>query len=77
MENGENIVIEAPGNSPENRYVNKMTVDGEVSEKTFLKYDDLRNGAKVRFDMQKEPDKERGTKTGDVPYSMSDRTHSS
>ncbi len=77
LENGENIVIEAPGNSPENRYVNKMTVDGEVSEKTFLKYDDLRNGAKVRFDMQKEPDKERGTKTGDVPYSMSDRTHSS
>ena len=48
-----------------------MTVDGKAAGRTFLKYGELLEGAKIRFDMQPEPDKDRGTKPGDAPYSMS------
>lgn len=72
LENGKTVEIEAPGNSTENRYVNKMTLDGKTLERTFLKYGELLNGAKLAFEMQPEPNDSRGTKTEDAPYSMSD-----
>ena len=71
LENGKTVEIEAPENGPENRYVSGMTVDGKAAGRTFLKYGELLEGAKIRFDMQPEPDKDRGTKPGDAPYSMS------
>jgi len=52
LENGNDIVIEAPENSPENRYVGSMTFDGEELEKPCLKYSELKMGAKILFDMQ-------------------------
>ena len=51
LENGREIRIEAPENSPENRYVS-MTFDGEELKKTCLKYSELKMGAKILFDMQ-------------------------
>ena len=71
LENGKTVEIEAPENGPQNRYVSGMTVDGKAAGRTFLKYGELLEGAKIRFDMQPEPDKDRGTKPGDAPYSMS------
>ena len=73
LENGETVEIEAPGNGPENRYVGKMTLDGKTLERTFLKYGELLNGAKIAFEMRPEPNDSRGTKAEDAPYSMSDR----
>ena len=73
LENGETVEIEAPGNSPENRYVGKMTLDGKTLERTFLKYGELLNGAKIAFEMRPEPNDSRGAKSEDAPYSMSDR----
>ena len=52
LENGNDITIEAPENSPENRYVGSMTFDGEELEKPFLKYSELKMGATILFDMQ-------------------------
>ncbi len=54
LENGSDIVIEAPENAPGNRYVGKTTVDGKKLEKPFLRYPELKNGARVRFYMQGE-----------------------
>ena len=71
LENGKTVEIEAPENGPQNRYVSGMTVDGKAAGRTFLKYGELLEGAKIRFDMQPEPEKDRGTKPGDAPYSMS------
>ena len=48
-----------------------LTVDGKVTGKTFLEYGELLGGAKIAFGMQPEPDKDRGAKPGDAPYSMS------
>ena len=71
LENGQTVEIDAPQNCAENRYVGRMTVDGKVTGKTFLKYGELLGGAKIAFGMQPEPDKDRGAKPGDAPYSMS------
>ena len=55
LENGAKIEIEAPENSPANRYVGKMSVDGKPLAKPFLRYSELKEGATLRFDMQAEP----------------------
>ena len=55
LENGQKIEIEAPQNSPENRYVGKMSFDGKPLAEPFLRYSELKEGATVRFDMQAEP----------------------
>ena len=54
LENGNTIEIDAPENSSENRYVGKMAIDGKVSERPFLSYSTLLEGAKVRFEMEPE-----------------------
>ena len=52
LENGNDIVIEAPENSPENRYVEKMRINGKVSKRPFIEYAEIEDGAKILFDMQ-------------------------
>ena len=71
LENGAEIEIDAPENAPENRYVGAMQLDGKPWEHNFLCWSDLRDGARVRFDMQAEPETGRGTDDGALPYSMS------
>ena len=71
LENGAEIEIDAPENAPENRYVGAMQLDGKPWEHNFLRWSDLRDGARVRFDMQAEPEPGRGTDDGALPYSMS------
>ena len=55
LENGRTIEIEAPQNSPANRYVGRMSIDGKALAEPFLRYSELKDGATVRFDMQAEP----------------------
>ena len=55
LENGQKIEIEAPQNSPENRYVGKLSFDGKPLAEPFLRYSELKEGATVRFDMQAGP----------------------
>ena len=55
LENGQKIEIEAPQNSPENRYVGKMSFDGKPLAEPFLRYSELKEGATIRFNMQAEP----------------------
>ncbi|AYL97831.1 GH92 family glycosyl hydrolase [Mucilaginibacter celer] len=71
LENGKIITINAPKNSYENRYVNTLTVDGKPYTNNWLSHKGLLNGAVLDFDMQATPNKDRGTKDADVPYSMS------
>lgn len=52
LENGNDIVIEAPENSPENRYVGKMRINGKVSKRPFICHEELLKGTKVRFEMK-------------------------
>ena len=71
LENGKQIVITAPRNSDENIYVNKVTVNGQPYSKEYLNHFDLMKGAVIQFDMQAQPNKQRGTDPADFPYSFS------
>lgn len=71
LENGKSIKIEAPKNGKNNRYINSMRMNGKNYTKNYLRYSELNKGAKIQFDMANEPNKKRGTKEEDKPYSMS------
>lgn len=71
LENGNTIVLEAPANSPANRYVAAMKFEGKPYGKNFLLHSALTAGARVRFDMQAEPNFPRGTTEEALPASSS------
>jgi predicted alpha-1,2-mannosidase len=71
LENGNRIKIEAANNSKENRYIEKMKLNGKNYTKNYLTHEDLMNGARIKFQMSPVPDKSRGTEEKDFPYSFS------
>ncbi len=72
LENGNTITIEAPENSPENKYIDKMYINGRPYAKNWLSYPELMNGAHLRFDMSNQPNKKRGTDRKAFPYSFTE-----
>jgi putative alpha-1,2-mannosidase len=71
LENGNTIEITAPENSPENRYVQSIEMNGMPYSKNYFHYEELQKGATVSFEMNHVPNKQRGTKDSDFPYSFS------
>ncbi len=71
LENGKTIEIQAPKNSPENRYVQRIDLNKQEYGKNYFGFGDLQKGAEIRFDMGSQPNKNRGTKETDFPYSFS------
>ncbi|MDO4949253.1 MAG: GH92 family glycosyl hydrolase [Bacteroidales bacterium] len=71
LENGNDICIEAPQNSPENVYIQQVTLNGKDYTRNFFTYGDLQQGADIRFDMGNQPDTTRATAPADRPYSFS------
>jgi predicted alpha-1,2-mannosidase len=71
LDNGKTIEINAPNNSDKNRYVKSMTLNGKSDDKNWLSHSALQKGAIINFEMSAEPNKNRGTKKADFPYSMS------
>lgn len=71
FENGNSTVIEAPTNSDANVYVNKVAVNGQEYTKNFFQHTQLQGGGNIQFTMSAQPNKTRGTKDEDMPYSYS------
>ncbi|MBC7566262.1 MAG: glycoside hydrolase family 92 protein [Pedobacter sp.] len=71
LENGKQIVINAPKNSDANRYVNTLKYNGAVQSNSWLSHSNLLKGAVLDFDMTATPNKTRGSKEADFPYSLS------
>lgn len=71
LENGKKIIINAPENSPSNKYIQSMELDGKKYSKNFLSHKKLMEGATINFEMGNKPNKKRGTKKSDFPYSLS------
>ncbi|MBR2249247.1 MAG: GH92 family glycosyl hydrolase [Prevotella sp.] len=71
LENGNDVVITADNNSPENRYVDVMQLNGSVYEKNYLTHSDLLSGARIAYTMVATPNKQRGTAPEAAPYSFS------
>jgi len=71
LPSGKDIVLNAPKNSAENRYVNALTVNGKAYDKNWLSHAELLQGATLDFDMSAAPNKRRGTQAEAAPYSFS------
>ncbi|OUJ73442.1 GH92 family glycosyl hydrolase [Hymenobacter crusticola] len=71
LPSGKDIVLTASKNSKENRYVNQLTMNGQVYDKNYLTHEELLKGATLDFDMSATPNKNRGTKSDAAPFSMS------
>lgn len=68
---GQEIILNAPNNSPKNRYINEITTDGQSYHKNFFKHEDLIKGIVFHFDMADTPNEQRGTSSDALPYSLS------
>ena len=70
LENGKKVVISAPNNDQANRYIQSMTVAGQPYSKNYVTHSQLEAGDAINFRMSAKPNKERGTKEADFPYSF-------
>ena len=71
LENGKSIFISAPANSAANRYIQSAIVNGRAYTKNWLNSDELQKGATIHFNMAPAPNKARGMRDTDLPYSLS------
>ncbi len=71
LENGKKVIINAPNNSASNKYVNTLTYNGKPYDLNYLDHKTLTQGAVLNFNMSAAPNKQRGIKDSDFPYSLS------
>jgi predicted alpha-1,2-mannosidase len=71
LENGKQIVINAPANSVANKYVNTLSFNGKPWDNTWLEHVDLMKGAVLNFGMSATPNKLREVKESAEPFSLS------
>jgi len=73
MENGKQFVIEAENNNSENVYIRSAKLNGKEYSKNYIRYRDIINGGNLVFEMDNQPNFQRGTLPEDAPYSVSIR----
>ncbi len=71
LENGKTVEITAPNNSADNRYVQSLTLDGQLYDKNFVTHDQLLSGARFVYQMSNMPNTQRGISAESAPYSFS------
>ena len=70
LENGNDVVINAPENSDKNIYIDNLKLNGKDYTKNYYTHGDLMNGAKIDVKMSATPNTQRGTAEEDLPYSF-------
>jgi putative alpha-1,2-mannosidase len=73
FENGRKLRIIAQGNSSENVYIKKISLEGKVVSRNYVQHHELTSGGRLIFYMEKNPAKNRGTEGSAIPFSMSDK----
>ncbi len=71
LANGKKVTINAVNNSDANRYVHALKWNGKNYSKNYIKHSELLKGVTLNFDMQAEPNKQRGVNKADLPFSLS------
>lgn len=69
--NGRKLRVTTDNWSARNVYIEKMLLDGRPYDKSYLTYDDIRNGAHIHYVMGPKPNKRRGVAPGSIPPSLS------
>lgn len=60
LENGKEIVVKAKNQSTQNVYIQSVTLNGKPYSKTYITFDDIKNGAEIEFVMGSKPNKKFG-----------------
>ena len=68
---GRDVVLSAPTNTAETRYLTGLRFNGQPYAHNWLSYPELLKGATLDFEMGAAPNKQRGTRPEDAPYSFS------
>tara|TARA_R110002050_G_scaffold261165_3_gene401137 strand:+ start:6620 stop:8905 length:2286 start_codon:yes stop_codon:yes gene_type:complete len=73
LENGKTFVINAKGNSKNNVYIQSAKLNKDNYELNYITYQDLVAGGVLNLEMSTTPNKSRGTKEKDRPFSLSSK----
>lgn len=65
------FIIEALNNSPENKYIQSVQLNGEAYDKTWISHFEIVNGGTLTFEMGSDPNKKWGSDPSAAPYSLS------
>ena len=71
LENGKDVILDAQDNNKDNRYIYSIKKDNQIYNSNYLTHSDLLKGIHIEYLMSNKPNKERGTKDADAPYSFS------
>lgn len=71
FENGKTLTIDAPNNTSQTRFVKSAAFNGKPYTKNYLDHFELLKGGKLQVQMSETPNKQRGTGSQDVPFSLS------
>lgn len=72
LENGKQFVIEAENNNKENVYVQAASLNGTKHSENYITHQDILDGGVLKFEMGASPNKKRGTKEENKPFSLSE-----
>ncbi|WP_317195355.1 GH92 family glycosyl hydrolase [Rufibacter roseolus] len=70
LADGKKLVIKAPNNSPENKYIQKVTLNGKPYTKSYILHKDLMQGGELVFEMGNTPGATWGVAQKDRPRSV-------
>jgi predicted alpha-1,2-mannosidase len=70
LPNGRKLEIIAKGISEINRYVKTVKWNGHLYNKLYVTHEELLKGGRLEFEMSRVPNRKRGTKFDEKPYSM-------
>ncbi len=73
LDNGKQIVINAPNNSNDKRYVHSLFFNGKNHNQNWLNHFDLMKGAVLNYQMSATPNIKRGTTKTAYPFSLSNQ----
>ena len=71
LENGKTVLILAPRNNINNKYLKKLDLNNKPYDYNWLDHHLLMNGAVLNFDLSDQPNPQRGIDEADFPYSLS------
>ena len=70
LENGNTFEINADNNYKNNFYIASTYLNGVITTKNFINYNDIQKGGTFNFEMTNKPNKNWGNKEEDLPYSL-------
>ena len=71
LANGKKLVINAPNNSDENKYVQSLLLNGKPVSNNWISHAELQKGGTLNWTMGNQPNKKRGAEASAYPYSFS------